>query len=561
MPNNEQLDPQAIAMSKAIRSTETQGVRDPWNAKGKSGEWGAYQFTEPTWKKLKQKYNLTGEYGSATQEEQNQAAYHQIKEWKDAGYNIGQVASMWNAGEGEPNAYTGTFSNGKPSRGKNKYGVDYDVPAYAEGVAKQYQYLKTGQVPSTQVKTPSTVEPEKNLGDKLAGRLTDAGNAIGDAFSGKMKAPIISAPLQIAGAAAGAVGDVLGAGLELIPGVKQAEQGAGNVMSKIPGVEQIARGAQRVSEENPELYKDIASGFNIGGLAAGGVGGKVGTTIAKEGLVSAAEKGLAGKAIQGAMDRSYLKAAEGALESGPKLADVKAGIKKGNLTMEGLAPDAQKTLSIRHLADAMKEGIVPKKGTKAQIAISAEKAAVQESKNLEKLLSQQDVVPTVQPEQIDEMMKKVLARSQDSLSNGENPAHTLLQVFAKALPNKTDITPLDILKARRAVGEYVRANRGDWNMRGVLTGFKSARNAFWDESRDLLAAIAPEGVDVLKSLEKQAALYRISDYIAPLVKSELIAGPKEGIVKRGLKAGAREIGKGILIGTGLAPAARFIEGL
>jgi len=561
MPN-EQLDQQAVALSKAIRSTETSGVRDPWNAKGKSGEWGAYQFTENTWNKLKQKYGLTGDWGSASQQEQNQAAYRQIKEWKDAGYNVGQVASMWNAGEGEPNAYTGTFSNGQPSKGKNKYGVDYDVPAYASGVAKAYQYLKTGQVPvASEVKGPSTVEPEKNLGDKLAGRLKDVGDSVSEAFTGKMKAPLISAPLQIAGAAAGAVGDTIGAGLELIPGVKQLEEKAGGAIGSNPIVQRMARGAQRVSEENPELYKDLTSAVDVGTLLAGGVGAKVGTTAAKEGLVSAAEKGLAGQAIKNATERSYLKAAESAIESGPKLADVKAGIKSGNLSAEGLAPDAQKTASIRYLADEMKAGNVPKKGTKAQIAVAAEQSAVNESKALEKALAQkgEDVVKTVQPEQINQMLQKVIERSGESLTSGEDPAKTLLGVFVKNLP-KGEITPVDILKARRAVGAFVKANRGDWNMRGVLTGFKSARDAFWDESRDLLASVAPEGVDVLKSLEKQTALYRIADYIAPLVKKEL-TNPPEGILKHAAKYAGKKILQGGLIGIGLGPVAHYVEGL
>lgn len=137
----ETLDPQAVAMSKAIRQTESGGN---FKAKGKSGEYGAYQYTEPTWQKLSSKYGINTRLQDATPEQQNEVAYRQVKEWKDKGHNPGQIASMWNAGEGEPDAYTGKFSNGHPSTGVNKFGAHFDVPAYAKSVASAYQKLKGG---------------------------------------------------------------------------------------------------------------------------------------------------------------------------------------------------------------------------------------------------------------------------------------------------------------------------------------------------------------------------------------------------------------------------------
>ncbi len=77
----------------------------------------------------------------ATPAEQNQVAYSRIEKLKSEGYGPAQIASMWNAGTGEPNAYTGTFSNGQPSEGTNSYGVKYNVPAYVNGVMKNYANL------------------------------------------------------------------------------------------------------------------------------------------------------------------------------------------------------------------------------------------------------------------------------------------------------------------------------------------------------------------------------------------------------------------------------------
>lgn len=147
------LDPQAVSLAKAIRQTESGG--NP-TAQGKSGEYGAYQYTEPTWAKNSAAAGVNVPLKQATLEQQNQVAYNTIKKWKDAGNNPGQIASMWNAGEGEPNAYTGTFSNGKPSTGRNNYGVQYDVPAYAKSVATAYQTLKQGGQVQADPQNPSS---------------------------------------------------------------------------------------------------------------------------------------------------------------------------------------------------------------------------------------------------------------------------------------------------------------------------------------------------------------------------------------------------------------------
>lgn len=130
----EQLDQQALALTKAIRQHESGG---DFTIKGKSGESGAYQFTAPTWKSYAKEI-LGDENAEMTPQNQNKVAYTKVKQWKDSGKNVGQIASMWNAGEGRPNAYKENYS------GTNKYGVHYDTPAYAKAVAEYYQQFKQG---------------------------------------------------------------------------------------------------------------------------------------------------------------------------------------------------------------------------------------------------------------------------------------------------------------------------------------------------------------------------------------------------------------------------------
>lgn len=129
-----QLDPTIVNLTKAIRKVES---NNNFQAKGKSGEYGAYQFMPNTWKSSAQKYlGQDIPLEEATPEQQNEVAYKKIADWKAAGFNVGQIASMWNAGGGKPNAYI------EGNAGTNSLGVHYDTAAYAKKVATAYQDIK-----------------------------------------------------------------------------------------------------------------------------------------------------------------------------------------------------------------------------------------------------------------------------------------------------------------------------------------------------------------------------------------------------------------------------------
>lgn len=126
------LDQDVVNLAKAIRHTETGGK----DVAGASGEQGSYQFMPETWKAYSSEAGINVPIEQATREQQNEVVYKKLKGWKDKGYNPGQIASMWNAGEGRPNAYKENF------RGVNEKGVAYDTPAYAEKVANAYKEIK-----------------------------------------------------------------------------------------------------------------------------------------------------------------------------------------------------------------------------------------------------------------------------------------------------------------------------------------------------------------------------------------------------------------------------------
>lgn len=136
-----QLDPDAVNLAKSIRHVESGGN---FQSEGKSGEYGAYQFTEPTWNSYAKQYGISTPLKQATPEQQNEVAYKKIKEWKDQGRNVGEIASMWNAGEGRKDAYiTG-------NSGTNSYGASYDTAAYAKNVATIYHQFKGQSTQSNQ---------------------------------------------------------------------------------------------------------------------------------------------------------------------------------------------------------------------------------------------------------------------------------------------------------------------------------------------------------------------------------------------------------------------------
>lgn len=137
------LDPQVMNLAKAIRQTESQGN---FQAVGKSGEYGAYQFMPSTWDAAAPKFGVNVPLNQATPEQQNQVAYEQLAEWKTQHpeWNVGNFASAWNAGPGKPNAYL------EGNVGTNSQGVKYDTPGYASKVADNYQIFKAQTVGGTQ---------------------------------------------------------------------------------------------------------------------------------------------------------------------------------------------------------------------------------------------------------------------------------------------------------------------------------------------------------------------------------------------------------------------------
>jgi len=150
---NPQMDQNVINLAKAIRQTESGGN---FNAKGGSGESGAYQFMPDTWRQWSGEV-LGNPNAEMTPSNQNAVAYQTIKKWKDAGLNPAQIAAKWNSG---------SEVGWENKRGVNSAGVAYDVPKYVASVTSAYQKVKAGSQVGVDPNNPSStgyqppMEPE-----------------------------------------------------------------------------------------------------------------------------------------------------------------------------------------------------------------------------------------------------------------------------------------------------------------------------------------------------------------------------------------------------------------
>lgn len=162
----------ANAVTKALAYTENGGAPNLDNpSAGKTGEAKSiFQFTPATWRN-DAKEVLGSPSVPLSADAETYVVNEKVKKWLQEGKSVKQIASMWNAGQGEPDAYTGQFSDGSPSVGVNKaYGVKFNVPQYADKVEKFTQEFAQNSQPSqeeqpqdAQAGTPSI--PEGNTSD------------------------------------------------------------------------------------------------------------------------------------------------------------------------------------------------------------------------------------------------------------------------------------------------------------------------------------------------------------------------------------------------------------
>ena len=113
-----------------LRIIESQG---DYEAKGRSREYGAYQFTPESFAQYS--YRHFGELLDITlPENQDKVARKKVEELIDKGLSDSDVAAVWNSG-----SHIGWESK----RGRNKFGVRYDVPKYVNKFTTVLNQIET----------------------------------------------------------------------------------------------------------------------------------------------------------------------------------------------------------------------------------------------------------------------------------------------------------------------------------------------------------------------------------------------------------------------------------
>lgn len=172
--NNHDQTLLALAVTKALAMAENGGVmptRDKIKA-GKTGELkSVYQFTPATWKRYA-KEELGDSNIELNPDNETKVVASRVKKWLGKGFSPPQIASMWNAGESEPNAHTGKYSDGSPSIGINKkYGVKFDVPSYAhrvDGYTKDTYKKLLGSIPPSSSRLVGSSLGEQNPPEQIS---------------------------------------------------------------------------------------------------------------------------------------------------------------------------------------------------------------------------------------------------------------------------------------------------------------------------------------------------------------------------------------------------------
>lgn len=175
----------AKQIADAMKMTESNGN---YNAKGASGEYGAYQFMPRTWEAWSEEYSkANGGYGQTyamTPENQDKIAQFKVQQYLDKGYTPEQIAAAWNGGEGvvagdrwKTMVSTGFGGTMKP----NSAGVEFSIPNHVKKVMNNLNKVLASEQPTTVEHVTWTEAAVRSLAPKVGIDSTTLWNNYTDA--------------------------------------------------------------------------------------------------------------------------------------------------------------------------------------------------------------------------------------------------------------------------------------------------------------------------------------------------------------------------------------------
>lgn len=515
------LDPDAVNLTKAIRQEESGGNA---TEEGKSGEYGAYQWEPATWDSMSKASGVDVPLKQATLQQQNQVAYNQVKQWKDQGYNIGQIASMWNAGAGDPNAYL------EDHKGTNAEGVSYDTPTYAKNVATYYQQYKNQGASNSSSQSGGYAAPQ------VPGQSSQGSSAVpgyapptpptppaNNSSSSSSQPGLLQ---KIASFEPDVATEAAKAGTRTILGLGGMGLGIENTLNKAAGFPQVGgifnpasqqgAAAQQIAKRSPGIAGIVGTGIEGGAeLAAGG-----GEDLLKPaaGLLDAAT----GKASQKAIgDIAGTVAPKLTAKQSAEALATRGATKSGLLGNIGINPDPY----VQKIAKSVQD-LVPDFNPKASYAenINATKAALNtEAENLKSQVvakGQNIIYPFKElAAQMDAVPKDLTLQSDPKMSR----LFDLTKNKALEIAQQKGGTISSLLDARKSFDALVDKeipNLYDKEYSPMRTAVSSMRNVM----NNFIADKLPD-VGLKDSLTKQSHLFSAIDNMA----AKAASGPEKEV--------------------------------
>lgn len=550
-------DPDVIALSKAIFQHESGG---DFNAVGDAGtSHGAGQWQPETWK-AQAKDVLGDENAQMTPDNQKAVIQVSIAKDKASGLNPAQIAARWNSGkpDGWENKIGTTTINGQQ--------IKYNVPQYVKSVTDLYHQYKGSSSQSAGNYNPkpfsnpsdgspgsvdfsglqeSATKPD-SLGSKLQGRLKDAGGALNKAAEGTINP--LSGILQTVGAGAGAVGDTVGAGLELIPGVKQAEgligQGASALANTGLGKAVVQAGTD-FAEKHPEITADIGAVGNIASvLPVGKLAG-----LAKDAVGAGIAKAAGKTALDGVIDDVTPNLSAGAAAKRA----AKQGLTKSTLTGK-IGVSAGK--DVKDIAQVVADNIpnYDKLSTFTDKLNATRDAVYNLAENLKKQVAESGQDRVYPFKELAAKMNAV----EEPISLRGTPFEKQIGLVKKAaldIAKKKGGTISSLFDARKEFDQLVERtypnlyDKENAPMRSAIRGVRDTMNQFIEDK-------LPAGSDFRNQLLTQSKLFTAIDSLAPKATKEIGSTSLSRFAGRHplISNMFKTAGKGVVEGTGAGAA-------
>lgn len=508
------LDPKVVKVMRAIRQIESSGNYEAIGDNGTSA--GAFQWNNGPEKIapgqvpknfLAHAREAGVDVKDFSKASQNKVAYSIMKKWKDVdGLDPEEIAAKWNGAK-------------RGADGK----LTYVAPEYGE---KFRAALFGGQIPSQAVPAGGTyaAPPEPKPFVASAPPVPEEDKGVGRKAA-EFLFPILEdkerTGLQTAA-------DLGLSALTLIPGL-----GAGGLAAKAAvsgGVKGVLKSLVPKIMSKSTVAKGTGVGYGydvLSNVSEGDTGAEALTpgigTITGAGAPLIARKFKGTKGVQKVLDDEAMKEASDLVSPTLTKKNVKEGLKKGLVGKSsgikgeiGMDLDLRKQRAAESIKDLLKDGTIKSSDTvekkvgviRAEIADTAEE--------LEQQLKDMDVVPIVQPDELQSLLKKtedIFEESPALVGDAGLSAKRIYNKFVSFIPKGQDVTALDILRARKKLDQWVasegRTGAFDPKLETAISkGLREIRQG----ANELLAQKAPN-VQVQDMLRKQSSMYDALDGI------------------------------------------------